>query len=236
MRATISVDDARKASTFFAKTAGEGGWRVCIIDSADDLGGEAANSILEVLEEPPEKALFLVISHSPGRLLPTIRSRCLHLPLSPLADDEVRSVLATRTQHGDLSDTETDALIALAGGSPGRAMQLVTSVGAKQFIAFESQLARPGGFDLRALINIAESFSRRGSEEEFNIFAGLFANWLGQDAIRAGKSGNYRQADTLAKLHSTFSDSIAATNALNLDRRQTLMQAFLDLEKLRSAS
>ena len=85
----IPVDDVRKTIGFFGSTAGEGGWRVCIVDSADELNAAGANALLKILEEPPARALLLVVSHAPGRLLPTIRSRCRRLALRPLAPEDV---------------------------------------------------------------------------------------------------------------------------------------------------
>jgi len=94
LRAMIGVDEARTVSRFLTHTAAEGGWRVAVIDAADDMNAAAANAILKILEEPPARCLFLLVSHSPGRLLPTIRSRCIHLPLRPLSVAQVREALA----------------------------------------------------------------------------------------------------------------------------------------------
>ncbi|MFD0938333.1 XRE family transcriptional regulator, partial [Methylobacterium trifolii] len=90
----ISVDAVRKALELFASTAGTLGYRICIVDSAEDLNANAANALLKVLEEPPPSALFLILAHAPGRLLPTIRSRCRMLSLRPLPAGEVREVVA----------------------------------------------------------------------------------------------------------------------------------------------
>ena len=89
MPTLIPVDMVRKTIGFFGSTAGEGGWRVCIVDWADELNAAGANALLKILEEPPAKALLLVVSHAPGRLLPTIRSRCRRLALRPLAAEDV---------------------------------------------------------------------------------------------------------------------------------------------------
>src|SRR5579871_3007295 len=90
LRTVITVDQVRRLSTFFGSTAGEGGWRVCIVDSADELQyPNASNALLKMLEEPPPRSLFLLVSHAPGRLLPTIRSRCRRLALRPLAQADV---------------------------------------------------------------------------------------------------------------------------------------------------
>src|SRR6516165_3631090 len=96
LRTVITVDQVRRLSTFFGSTAGEGGWRVCIVDSADELKyPEGSNALLKMLEEPPQRSLFLLVSHAPGRLLPTIRSRCRRLALRPLGQGDVARAAAT---------------------------------------------------------------------------------------------------------------------------------------------
>ncbi len=237
LRPAIAVDDARKLGGFFNMTAGEGGWRICIIDAADDLNASAANAILKILEEPPKQCLFIIIAHAPGRLLPTIRSRCLRLDMAPLSDKEVSQVVDNDLQGRDLSADEITALVTLAGGSPGKAMQLVTSQGARQFIRFQQSIAAPQGFShqgfsMATRLAIAEEFQKRGGEIEFNIFADLLDAWIGRNARTAAELAMPQRADALARCHSQFSDSIARTNALNLDRRQTLMMAFADIEKI----
>ena len=230
IRPQISVDDARKTGNFFAKTAGEGGWRICIIDAADELNTNAANAVLKILEEPPEKCVFLVISHAPGKLLPTIRSRCLKLEMSPLQDDEVKEVLSNGMLEIDINDNDLASLITLSHGSPGRAKELATSIGARQFVMFEKLADRSNQFDTSALLKLTEEFSKRGAEEQFNIFAELLSNWLGQRARLAATTNNFQTANALANCHASFAESIRQTNALNLDRRQTLMLVFDDIE------
>ncbi|MET0469591.1 MAG: DNA polymerase III subunit delta', partial [Xanthobacteraceae bacterium] len=84
LRQDIQVDDVRRTVTFFGSTAGEGGWRVAIVDAVDELNREGANALLKILEEPPRRAVLLLVSHSAARVLPTIRSRCRLLALRPL--------------------------------------------------------------------------------------------------------------------------------------------------------
>ncbi len=232
LRPATSVDDARKLGHFYTMTAGEGGWRVCIIDAADDLNAAAANAILKILEEPPEKCLFIIVSHAPGRLLPTIRSRCLRLDMTPLSDEEVGAVVGHGLLDPQLSEQEIAALIQLGGGSPGKVLQLVTSQGARQFIRFQQMVSAPQGFSMSAQIAIAEEFQKRGAEIEFNIFADLLSTWIGRNASVAAEQSMSARANALAICHSEFSDSIRATNALNLDRRQTLMMVFDNIEKI----
>jgi hypothetical protein len=85
LKSSISVEDSRDASHFFSLSPAMGGWRVCIVDAADDLNADAANALLKVLEEPPARSVFVIVAHAPGRLLATIRSRCIRLDLKPLA-------------------------------------------------------------------------------------------------------------------------------------------------------
>jgi len=95
----IPVDMVRKTIGFFGSTAGEGGWRVCIVDSADELNAAGANALLKILEEPPARCLLLVVTHAPGRLLPTIRSRCRRLSLRPLGPDVVARAVGEALQR-----------------------------------------------------------------------------------------------------------------------------------------
>ena len=93
LKAGITVDSGRKAADFFSKTAGAGGWRIAIVDVADEMNTAAANSLLKTLEEPPERSLFILVCHDHGRLLSTIRSRCIELPLAPLTGEQTVSAL-----------------------------------------------------------------------------------------------------------------------------------------------
>lgn len=118
----IGATEARQASNFFARTAGEGGWRVCIVDPAGSMNVTAANALLKILEEPPSRALFLLVADTPGRLLQTIRSRCLRLDLKPLDDSNVSDVLRTLVaRDAGLDLSGASSIVPYAGGSPGRA-------------------------------------------------------------------------------------------------------------------
>src|SRR5882724_10992188 len=94
MRTVITVDETRETIPFFGSTAAIEGWRVCIVDTVDELNPNAANALLKILEEPPQQSLFLLVSHAPARILPTILSRCRKLLLRPLATDDVVRIAA----------------------------------------------------------------------------------------------------------------------------------------------
>lgn len=121
-RTAISVDDVRRLIDFFHLSAPDGGWRVALIDPADDLNTQAANALLKLLEEPPARALFLLVAHAAGRLPATIRSRCRRLDFAPLSPEVAAQ--AMRAAAPDLAEAEAHALALLAGGSPGEGLRL----------------------------------------------------------------------------------------------------------------
>lgn len=126
LKRDIPVDEVRALSKFFQNTASEtDDWRVCIVDKADDLNTNSENSILKLLEEPPSQTLFLMLSDQPGRLLPTIRSRCLHLPLRAVDAASLLPWLSART---DVRPEFQQAAIALSRGAPGKALALTSHV------------------------------------------------------------------------------------------------------------
>ncbi len=123
LRSEIPVDDVRGLGKFFQGTAAEDdSWRVCLIDSADNLNRNSENAILKLLEEPPERALIILLSSSPGRLLPTIRSRCMHLPLREVPETEIMPWLR---RHVEAPDVILEAAVKLSRGGPGKAIALV---------------------------------------------------------------------------------------------------------------
>jgi DNA polymerase-3 subunit delta' len=121
LRQDIQVDDVRRTITFFGSTPGEGGWRVAIVDSVDELNASGANALLKVLEEPPRRAVLLLVSHSAARVLPTIRSRCRVLALRPLPVPDVARAVAAATERTP-DDTDIAAAAAVADGSVRRAL------------------------------------------------------------------------------------------------------------------
>jgi DNA polymerase III subunit delta' len=124
LRQDIQVDDVRRTVTFFGSTAGEGGWRIAIVDAVDELNESGANALLKILEEPPRRAVLLLVSRSAARVLPTMRSRCRALALRPLdAADVARAVAAATGSRPDAADIA--AVSAAADGSVGRALALL---------------------------------------------------------------------------------------------------------------
>ncbi len=153
LRTRIAVDDVRKSVTFFGSTAGEGGWRIAIIDSVDELNDSSANALLKVLEEPPRRAMLLLVSHAPGRVLPTIRSRCRVLTLRPLSStDTARAVARARGRTAD--EPELRAAAEAADGSVARALMLLEGPALalrQRVLDLIGQLPNPGRRALHAL-------------------------------------------------------------------------------------
>jgi DNA polymerase-3 subunit delta' len=218
----IAVDDARLVSNFFAHTAGAGGWRIAIIDCADDLNAESANALLKILEEPPPRSVFCLVGHRPGTLLSTIRSRCIGLDLQPLSIDETTRVLRELPPSVKAGDEALRQAAELSRGSPGRALELLSSKGAAAFAAFagKQQLSQA------RCIEIGGYFAGRDTAEDYAVFSELLIGWIAEKARAAALSEG---GERLAKAHDDIVYSLRQTDALNLDRRQTAVGALLVL-------
>ena len=224
----IRVEDVRKLVAFFGATAREGGWRVAIVDAVDDLAREGANALLKVLEEPPQRALLLLVSHSPGRELPTIRSRCRRLLLRPLQEEDVRSALALATER-DADDPELAQAAAGADGSVARALALLEGEGLalrEQVLAALSQLPDP---DPRALHAMAEKLA--GTDPQvLAAFMDLVNGWMSQ---RLGRGeGKPERLAGIAQAWERINRSARDVESYNLDRKPFVFSVFADLAAL----
>ena len=176
LRTQIAVDDVRRTVSFFGSTAGEGGWRVCIVDSAEELNAAGANALLKILEEPPKQALLIVVSHAPVRLLPTIRSRCRRLMLRPLsAEDVAWAVSAAVGREASGGDLERAA--AAADGSVARAIELLGGKALEVREQVGAMLAKLPAVDPRALHALGDTLGR-ADEGAFTAFVDTVRDWL----------------------------------------------------------
>ena len=185
LRDMIVVDDIRGLTHFLTLSAAEGGRRVVIVDAADDMNTNAANALLKMLEEPPALTTMLLISHQPSRLLPTIRSRCRELRLSPLSPDDMTSALEQAGMGGDASPE----LTALADGSVGEAMRLTQLGGLSMYqeiVSIFAGLPRP---DRARALKLAEAAATRGAEARFEMLLTMFDTFLARLA-RTGATGS----------------------------------------------
>ena len=244
-RTGIVVEDVRELGDFFHLTAGEGGWRVAIVDAADEMNDHAANALLKILEEPPRGSLLLLVSHRPARLLPTIRSRCRKLVMSPLADDSVAQILSGA--RPDLDSGDVRALSRLGEGSPGRALALAEAGGLdfyREMIALLDGLPR---LDMKALAALSERTGRQGAEDTFETVTDLLRWWLARlisgrasgrppEEIVVGEGALAARLITSGELDQWLAvwdktnRLVGRTLGANLDRKQVVMNAFLALE------
>jgi DNA polymerase III subunit delta' len=248
LRTEIVIDDVRGIGAFMALTPAEGGWRVVVIDAADDMNRNAANAVLKVLEEPPANALMLLVSHSPGRLLPTIRSRCRTLALHPLTEPEVRGLVGR--WRPDLTDGDAETLARLGEGSAGRALALAEEGGLdlyRDVMALFDSLPR---LDILAAHALADRVARPDADGAWRTVTDLTGWWLAR-LVRAGARPGIALAETVAgearlmerllataslerwlELWEKVTALFARTDAIALDRKQALLTAFLAVERL----
>jgi DNA polymerase-3 subunit delta' len=227
VKSAITVDEVRRAGRFFAQTSGTGGWRIVIIDPADDMNRNAANAILKILEEPPKRAFFLVLSHAPGKLLPTIRSRCLQLRLSPLD----KSALVNALAHLEVDASGNEALLAVARGSVSEALTLLNYGGAEIIEAYRQVIEANGPAARRAMHRLADALSAKDSDTIFGFFTSHVGNDVMERARAAALGGGIAYADRLARLHADINERLAVAQAYNLDRKQTILSVLGELKQ-----
>ena len=218
----IRVDDVRRTVSFFGSTAGEGGWRIAIVDAVDDLQREGANALLKVLEEPPQRSLLLLISHAPGRELPTIRSRCRRLLLRPLEADDVTRALAASTGRG-ATEPELRQAAAAAEGSVGRALTLLdgSSLALRQRVLdLFAQLPNPDPRALHALGDAIGGSDPRTLEAFMDLVNGWLSARLTQDARPVAEMA--RVAETWEKVNR----SAREVEIYNLERKPLVFSVF----------
>ncbi|WP_425091603.1 DNA polymerase III subunit delta' [Tropicimonas sp. S265A] len=241
----IPVDEVRRLKSFFNFSAVDGGRRVVIVDAADDLNTAAANALLKVLEEPPRDTVLLLVSHAPSRLLPTIRSRCRSLPLRQLADQDLSEALRAAFQD-DAPDLP--ALIALADGSAGRALQLHEAGGPEAYAALIALLSDLPRLDRPAMVKLADSAAARGAEDRFDLLLTLTEFFLhrlartgamgaapseavqGEGALLARLCPTPAHARIWAQTGAEIVPRARAGRAVNLDASALLIDMFLGLQ------
>lgn len=228
MRTEIVVDDVRTLAHFLRLTPAESDWRVAIVDPADDLNREAANALLKILEEPPPRALLLLVAHAPGRLLPTIRSRCRRLMLTPLAEAELASLLATLAPEVPLP--ERRAAAAIARGSVGRALTMAGEGAGALKQALDRVMDGLPEVDPVAAHALADSLGRPGAEENFALFMELLRDAVAARAREAasgtpGRIAASRPLEEWGSVWENLGRLARMTAGLTLDRKQAVLTA-----------
>ena len=244
LSAFITIDPVRKLKGFFQLSATDGGARVVIIDSADEMNTSAANAVLKELEEPPANTTLLLISHQPSRLLPTIRSRCRELRCQTLSPDGLTAALAAMEVHADAPE----ALSVLAQGSVGDALRMTRSGGLHLYAELMGLLSGLPHLNRQAALKLAESCAGAKNAARFTLVLDLLDIFLAR-AARTGLMGEpsaqaapneARLLATLAPhdhaargwatLQQTLSARARHGQAVNLDPAALILDILLKIE------
>ena len=231
----IKLEQIRKLVGFMGHRPGRGGWRVAIIDSMDQVNRNGANALLKLLEEPPEKTMLFLVASRPGRLPPTIRSRCRVVRIAPPDESLCRDVIAARLP--DISETRAEDLARLSEAAPGRALSLADSQ-SDDFYRTACALLSEQRFDMAAAATLCDKWGRGGAEGQplRDGAIWLICRLLRLAAVRAGAGQDHdalavcgfeeaaisrlvthHDAGTLAERHATFLRSAGQMDGLYLD-------------------
>ena len=243
---TITVDDVRRLKSFLALSAEQDGRRVVIVDSADEMNINAANALLKSLEEPPPRTIFFLIASAPGRLLPTIRSRCRTLPLSPLSDSDLKRAVTAAllaAEKPPIPDADFAALAQLSGGSVRRLLALQEGGGLVLQGKIDKLIASLPAGDLKAAHMLSDELAPAAAEQKFALFYDLFLGTLqrlvkvqatgqgnGDDIARARRLIGPARLATFAALWETLARDKSDALALNLDRKSLILASLAKLE------
>jgi len=213
----ISVDQIRSLGELFDLSPALSDWRVAVIDTVDELEASGANALLKMLEEPPTNCLFLLVSHAPGRLLPTIRSRCRRLDFQPLDDAAMTSVLAK--QAVSLKDAERQRIIAMSFGSAGRALAFAELELAKLEDAALAILRQGDPTNARRS-ELAVELGKKAAAERYAAFLELAPSLIAREARQLTGRPLERALDAYAKAR----ELAALAPRLSLDPTATVFQ------------
>ncbi len=244
LRNDIVIDDIRKLISFYSQTSAEGGWRVAIVDAADEMNVNAANALLKILEEPPEKSIILLLAHAPGKLLPTIKSRCRALSLSTLTEDSVKAVLAGK--FPELSIEDLTALTRLSEGAPGRAIELANNDGVGLYRKVSTHLSRFPRFNIPEIHILAGELAAVKADAKYRLFVKIYLGWIERmirqsasnmplPEILDGENDQMRRisasagVDRWLDLWEKMGQMVARADAVNLDRKQVIVNLFTSL-------
>ncbi|MGE5563677.1 MAG: DNA polymerase III subunit delta' [Bacillota bacterium] len=213
----IKVDQVRELGEFMSLSAALSPWRVAVIDTVDDLEPAGANALLKMLEEPPPNTIFFLISHAPGRLLPTIRSRCRMLHFDALDDDAMMSVL--EAQLPDLSEAERRRIVAMSFGSAGRALAFA-DLGLAKLEEAALAILRQGDPTNARRAELAGELGKKASAERYAAFLELAPSLIAREARQLRGPSLERALDAYAKAR----ELAAVAPRVSLDPAATVFQ------------
>jgi DNA polymerase-3 subunit delta' len=220
----LPVNEVRRLAGFFGMTSGAGGWRVAIIDTADDMNANAANAILKLLEEPPGRAMLILLANRPGQLLPTIRSRCQRLDLRPLEEATVADAL--KTYLPDAGAEERASLARLSGGAIGAALTLASGEGSELAAEADRLIDNAAMPDTIALLALGDRLWRM---KDGLARQGDFLSEALAARIRAKARLSGPHLDRWTALLGRMEDNFSRSRGLNLEPRQTILSVARDM-------
>jgi DNA polymerase III subunit delta' len=222
LQTVITVDQVRRTVSFFGSTAGEGGWRICIVDTVDDLNAYGLNALLKILEEPPARSLLLLVSHAPGRLPPTIRSRCRRLTLRPLSPAQVASVASAAIGRPE-DDADVAAAALAAAGSAGVALALLEGGLIELRRRVNTMLEALPAVDPLALHALGDEIA--GAEAEpLQAVVEVVQDWLSQRL--AAPEAEVRRLAQVAEVWDKVTRAARDAESYNLDRKPLVFNMF----------
>jgi DNA polymerase-3 subunit delta' len=213
----ISVDQVRSLSELFDLSPAMSPWRVAVIDTVDELEPSGANALLKMLEEPPPNSLFFLVSHAPGRLLPTIRSRCRRLDFQKLDDDAMTPIL--ETEAPDVSAVERQKIIAMSSGSAGRALAFA-ELGLAKLEDAALTILRQGDPTNARRSDLASELAKKGAADRYAAFLDLAPSLIAREARQLQGPSRERALDAYAKAR----ELAAIAPRVSLDPAATVFQ------------
>ena len=226
LRTVITVDDARETVSFFGSTAAVEGWRVCIVDTVDELNANAANALLKVLEEPPQRALFLLVTHASARVLPTIQSRCRKLSLRALSADDVLAAAALATER-EAGDADLREVAEASEGSVSRAINLLGGGALKLQQRTAALLNTLPHVDPRELHALGDALGT-SDRVALGAFIDCVDRWIGErmHADEPGLNANLPRLARLAEVWEKINKAARETESYNLERKPLVFSVF----------
>jgi DNA polymerase-3 subunit delta' len=243
----ITVEETRALKGFFNLSATDGGWRVAIVDAADEMNNSAANALLKILEEPPEKTIILMVSHQPAGLLPTIRSRCRELRCEKLSGSDLSNALLNA---GFETGQDPGALAELSDGSVGEAIRIIAEDGLKRYADLVGLASQAPHMDRPAALRLANACAGKGNEATYDLslrlirlmlariarFAALQPNIVQEaatgEAVMLSKLGpNVQDARKWADLLAELTARTTHARAVNLDPSSVILDTLLKINE-----
>jgi DNA polymerase-3 subunit delta' len=213
----IKVEQIRELGEFLSLSAALSPWRVVVIDTVDDLEPAGANALLKMLEEPPPNTLFFLVSHAPGRLLPTIRSRCRRVTFEALDDDAMTSILEVHSP--DLSAAERQRIVAMSFGSAGRALAFA-ELGLAKLEDAALAILRQGDPTNARRAELANELGKKAATERYAAFLELAPSLIAREARKLEGASRERALDAYAKAR----ELAAIAPRVSLDPAATVFQ------------